>query len=219
MSPERLQAAGFSTPSPAIGWPGSAATARLATRPSPTSTSSCYEPPASRQAAGGRLIHTSRGDLDDIAQEAADDALLAVLARLDDFRGLSPLHDLGVQVRAATTPPSRCGVAPGRDRRSPLDDEGWTPVRELRPRAARGGRAERAARCDPHRHRRGTHPAPAARPRRARAERGPDRRAGRAAADNARCALQDVARRSAKAAATPGGVGSRASSTSREEIS
>jgi len=30
-----------------------------------------------------------RGDLDDIAQEAADDALLAVLARLDDFRGLS----------------------------------------------------------------------------------------------------------------------------------
>jgi len=30
-----------------------------------------------------------RGDLDDIAQEAADDALLAVMARLDDFRGLS----------------------------------------------------------------------------------------------------------------------------------
>jgi RNA polymerase sigma-70 factor, ECF subfamily len=30
-----------------------------------------------------------RGDLDDIAQEAADDALLAVLRRLDDFRGLS----------------------------------------------------------------------------------------------------------------------------------
>jgi RNA polymerase sigma-70 factor (ECF subfamily) len=30
-----------------------------------------------------------RGDLDDIAQEAADDALLAVLSRLDDYRGLS----------------------------------------------------------------------------------------------------------------------------------
>ena len=30
-----------------------------------------------------------RGDLDDIAQEAADDALLAVLARLEDYRGLS----------------------------------------------------------------------------------------------------------------------------------
>ena len=29
------------------------------------------------------------GELDDIAEEAADDALLAVLARLDDFRGLS----------------------------------------------------------------------------------------------------------------------------------
>ena len=30
-----------------------------------------------------------RGELDDIAQEAADDALLAILGRLDDFRGLS----------------------------------------------------------------------------------------------------------------------------------
>jgi RNA polymerase sigma-70 factor, ECF subfamily len=30
-----------------------------------------------------------RGDLDDIAQEAADDALLAVLRRLEDYRGLS----------------------------------------------------------------------------------------------------------------------------------
>jgi RNA polymerase sigma-70 factor (ECF subfamily) len=37
-----------------------------------------------------RAVHPHlRGDLDDIAQEAADDALLAVLARLDDFRGLS----------------------------------------------------------------------------------------------------------------------------------
>jgi RNA polymerase sigma-70 factor (ECF subfamily) len=30
-----------------------------------------------------------RGDLDEIAQEAADDALLAVLERLDDYRGWS----------------------------------------------------------------------------------------------------------------------------------
>jgi RNA polymerase sigma-70 factor (ECF subfamily) len=46
---------------------------------------------AARFEAGRRraaLPHV-RGDLDDIAQEAADDALLSVLARLDDFRGLS----------------------------------------------------------------------------------------------------------------------------------
>ena len=40
--------------------------------------------------AGGRRFHTSRGnDLDDIANQAADDALVSVLARLDDFRGAS----------------------------------------------------------------------------------------------------------------------------------
>ena len=46
---------------------------------------------AARFEAGRRraaLPHV-RGDLDDIAQEAADDALLSVLSRLDDFRGLS----------------------------------------------------------------------------------------------------------------------------------
>jgi RNA polymerase sigma-70 factor (ECF subfamily) len=35
------------------------------------------------------LPHLRGGDLDDIALEAADDALLSVLARLDDFRGAS----------------------------------------------------------------------------------------------------------------------------------
>ena len=95
----------------------------------------------------------------------------------------------------------------------PVDDEGWSPFASsgLGPHEE----AEQSELLDAirDRHRRGTHPAPAARPRRARAERGPDRRAGRAVADNAGCALQDVARRSAKAAATPGGVGSRASSS------
>src|SRR5207247_2668130 len=35
------------------------------------------------------LPHLRGGDHDDIALEAADDALVAVLARLDDYRGLS----------------------------------------------------------------------------------------------------------------------------------
>jgi RNA polymerase sigma-70 factor, ECF subfamily len=35
------------------------------------------------------LPHLRGNELDDIAQEAADDALVSVLARLDDFRGLS----------------------------------------------------------------------------------------------------------------------------------
>ena len=35
------------------------------------------------------LPHLRGNDLDDIALEAADDALMSVLARLDDFRGLS----------------------------------------------------------------------------------------------------------------------------------
>jgi RNA polymerase sigma-70 factor (ECF subfamily) len=35
------------------------------------------------------LGHIRGDDLDDLAQQAADDALMSVLARLDDFRGLS----------------------------------------------------------------------------------------------------------------------------------
>src|SRR6266498_4281259 len=35
------------------------------------------------------LPHLRGGELDDIAMEAADDALMSVLARLDDFRGAS----------------------------------------------------------------------------------------------------------------------------------
>jgi RNA polymerase sigma-70 factor (ECF subfamily) len=35
------------------------------------------------------LPHVRGNDLDDLAQQAADDALMSVLARLDDFRGLS----------------------------------------------------------------------------------------------------------------------------------
>lgn len=65
-----------------------------------------------------------RGDLDDIAQEAADDALLAVLARLDDFRGLSrfttwaykfALYQASVKVRRRAW----------QGRELPLEGEAW----------------------------------------------------------------------------------------------
>ena len=65
-----------------------------------------------------------RGDLDDIAQEAADDALLAVLARLDDYRGLSrfttwaykfALYQASVKVRRRSW----------QGREIPVEDEAW----------------------------------------------------------------------------------------------
>jgi RNA polymerase sigma-70 factor (ECF subfamily) len=65
-----------------------------------------------------------RGDLDDIAQEAAGDALLAVLRRLDDFRGLSrfttwaykfAVHHASVGVRRRAW----------QGRELPLEDDAW----------------------------------------------------------------------------------------------
>jgi RNA polymerase sigma-70 factor (ECF subfamily) len=65
-----------------------------------------------------------RGDLDDIAQEAASDALVSVLARLDDFRGLSrfttwaykfALYEASVKVRRRAW----------QGRELPLEDEAW----------------------------------------------------------------------------------------------
>jgi RNA polymerase sigma-70 factor, ECF subfamily len=66
-----------------------------------------------------------RGDLDDIAQEAADDALLAVLARLDDFGGLSrfttwaykfAVYQASVKVRRRAW----------QGREIPVEDDAWS---------------------------------------------------------------------------------------------
>jgi RNA polymerase sigma-70 factor (ECF subfamily) len=66
-----------------------------------------------------------RGDLDEIAQEAADDALVAVLARLDDYRGLSrfttwaykfALYQAAVKVRRRAW----------QGREIPVEDEAWS---------------------------------------------------------------------------------------------
>lgn len=66
-----------------------------------------------------------RGDLDEIAQEAADDALLAVMARLDDYRGWSrfttwaykfALYQASVTVRRRAW----------QGREIPVEDEAWS---------------------------------------------------------------------------------------------
>jgi RNA polymerase sigma-70 factor (ECF subfamily) len=75
-----------------------------------------------RQAA---LSHVRGEELDDIAMQAADDALMAVLAKLDDFRGASrfttwaykfALLEAGVKLRRRAW----------QDREVVLEPEGWT---------------------------------------------------------------------------------------------
>lgn len=82
----------------------------------------------------GALPHLRGDDLDDLAQQTADDALVAVLARLDSFRGASrfttwaykfALLDAAVKARKLAW----------QGREVPLDPERWTLVaaRGLRP--------------------------------------------------------------------------------------
>jgi len=78
-----------------------------------------------------RAVHPHlRGDLDDIAQEAADDALLSVLTRLDDFRGLSrfttwaykfALYEAAAKVRRRAW----------QGRELPVEDEAWSVISSL----------------------------------------------------------------------------------------
>ena len=148
------------------------------------------------------LPHLRGDELDDIAHEAADDALMSVLRRLDDFRGDSRfttwaykfalLEAAGEAAQARLAGPRAAARAGG---------VGAVREREL---AARR-RAEQAellvGACDADR--RGADAAPAPRARRAGRERRPDRRARRAPQHDARRALQDTARRPAQAARAP----------------
>jgi RNA polymerase sigma-70 factor (ECF subfamily) len=68
--------------------------------------------------------HLRGNDLDDLAQQSADDALVAVLARLDDFRGLSrfttwaykfALFEAGTKIRKRAW----------QGREIPLDEPAW----------------------------------------------------------------------------------------------
>jgi RNA polymerase sigma-70 factor, ECF subfamily len=71
------------------------------------------------------LPHLRGGDLDDVAYEAADDALVSVLAHLDDFRGLSrfttwaykfAILEAGVKLRRRAW----------QGRELPLEPESWS---------------------------------------------------------------------------------------------
>src|SRR5919109_1799472 len=73
---------------------------------------------------GFTLPHLRGGDLDDIAIQAADDALMGVLRRLDDFRGASrfttwaykfALYEAAVKLRKRAW----------QGREVPLEPEGW----------------------------------------------------------------------------------------------
>jgi len=73
---------------------------------------------------GGSLSHLRRGDFEDLAQQSADDALLAVLAKLGEFRGESrfttwaykfALLEAGVKVRRRAW----------QGREVPLEDGAW----------------------------------------------------------------------------------------------
>ncbi len=73
------------------------------------------------------LPHLRGGDLDDIALEAADDALVSVLERLDDFRGLSrfttwvykfALFETAVKLRRRAW----------QNREIPIEQDGWNTL-------------------------------------------------------------------------------------------
>ena len=73
------------------------------------------------------LPHLRGGELDDIALEAADDALMSVLRRLDDFRGLSrfttwaykfALYEAAVKLRRRAW----------QEREVPMEQDGWDLV-------------------------------------------------------------------------------------------
>jgi RNA polymerase sigma-70 factor (ECF subfamily) len=71
------------------------------------------------------LPHLRGGDLDDIANQAADDALMGVLRRLDDFRGASRLSTWAYKFalyEAAVALRKRAWQG----REVPLEPEGWT---------------------------------------------------------------------------------------------
>jgi RNA polymerase sigma-70 factor (ECF subfamily) len=74
-----------------------------------------------------QLAHLRGGDLEDLAQQAADDALLALLGKLDDFRGESrfttwaykfALLEAAVKVRRQAW----------QGREVPLEDEAWATL-------------------------------------------------------------------------------------------
>ena len=146
------------------------------------------------------VAHVRGEELEDLAMQAADDALVAVLAKRDQFRGESrfttwaykfALLEASVKVRRRAWQHREVPLEPealGARARPPA----LAP--EAAPRAASCSRAVAAARS------RRAHPPPARGPRRAGDQRRPDRRPRRAPGHHARRAVQDPARRPPQAA-------------------
>ena len=132
---------GCSTRSRASGSASSAPTARSGTMPSHGSTRCSSGPRASRSRAGSTTLPHLRGnELDDIAFEAADDALMSVLASARRLPRREPVHDLGLQVRPARGggEASQAGVAGTGD---PTRAGDLGPLRERGPPRAEAERA------------------------------------------------------------------------------
>lgn len=71
------------------------------------------------------LPHLRGGDFDDLAQQAADDALVAVLARLDSFRGLSRFTTWAYKF-ALLEAAVKLRTRAWQDREVPLEPETWS---------------------------------------------------------------------------------------------
>jgi RNA polymerase sigma-70 factor, ECF subfamily len=84
----------------------------------------CHE--VRRRTAG--LAHPSGRDLDDLAMQAADDALVAVLAKLDRFRG-DALFTTWARRFAALEVPGEIRRRLGHTRETPTASDRWPPER------------------------------------------------------------------------------------------
>jgi DNA-directed RNA polymerase specialized sigma24 family protein len=145
------------------------------------------------------LPHVRGNEFEDIACEAADDALVSVLARLDDFRGASrfttwvykfALYEAAAKLRRRAW----------QGREVPLEAESWEVFADgASDTAAEVERRELLAAVKG-RHRRASHSSSADGARRARRERRPDRRARGTARNDPWSALQDASRRAAQPA-------------------
>ena len=174
------------------------------TTPSRGCTRCCCAPRASRSRGGAATLPYLRGgDHDDLAQQAADDALVAVLRKLDDFRGDSrfttwaykfALYEAAVKLRRRAW----------QERELPLEPDSWPSIASRALSPHEHARRERAARRAARRDRRRAERPPARGARRGHAQRRADRRPRRAAEHDARRALQDAARRAQEAARAAG---------------
>ena len=71
------------------------------------------------------LTQLRPGELDEIAAEAADDALVSILARLDDFRGAARFTTWAYKFALLETA-VKLRKRAWQGREIPLDDEGWS---------------------------------------------------------------------------------------------